>query len=214
MSFTENPRAIIGANGCPEDDTDPPIDIDTADIVERCVRVLSAAVKMHRDASKVLRKKQALQILSMRQLIIYCLTHEDPDLAVVPLVKLAKIIQFDRGTVRDDRKAVEVAVERFPELREFLDTARDMVLAVPALAREAPNYFLNMDIARSKSRERARKLLAEKRERRQILAAPTRGETALRELGMDDLADQLAQQRQAAPWNPVTDAKPEWMRRI
>lgn len=213
MSFAENPRAVIGGNNPPdEDDLDPVEDLPLAELVSRVVGAIACAIGKQKERARVLKKKQDLDVLSVRQLSVYCLTHEDPDQAIVPLVKLAKCIQFDRGTVRDDRKAVESALLRFPEMSEFVETCQDIALGVAAVAPQSEGFFLNMDIARSKSRERARKLLAVKRARQQELATPTRGENALRELGMSDLADQLLAQRSKAPWNPATDAKPSWLR--
>lgn len=214
MSFAENPRAVLGGNYPPEDDELTPEDLPTADLINRVVGALAATMGKLKERAKVLKKKQQLDILSVRQVAVYCLTHDNPDLAIIPLVKLAKCIGFDRGTVRDDRKAVEAALKQFPEMSDALESCQDITLSVAAVAPQAPTIFINMDIARSKSRERARKLLAEKRERQQVLAQPTRGETALRELGMDDLADQLAEQRvRAPPWNPSTDARPQWLGR-
>lgn len=205
--------SMLGHNGPSEPEADElPVDLSTAELVRRTVEVLASAFGMYKQARSVLKKKQAMTVLSLRQLTVYCLTHENPDLAIVPIVKLANVIGYDRGTVRDDRAAVEKAAASDEALEEFLDVAREMVMGIPLIARGAADFFLGMDIARTKSRVRLRKLQDERRRRKEWLSQPTRGEIALRELGKSDLADQLLEKRKAEPWNPLTQTRPDWLR--
>lgn len=199
-----------------EPDEEPTIDVGTAEIVKRVVEALAAALGMTDQRGNVLKKKQAFKTLSLRQLTVWCLTDPNPDLGAVPVVKLAKIIGFDRGTVRDDRLMVEKAAaeDREGYLQEFLESAREMVLSIPSIANGTPLFHVCMDAARAKTRANLRKQRARKTVMMSAYDQPTRGEIALRELGKHDLADALAAQRKErqAPWNPASDKRPEWVR--
>jgi len=201
--------AGIGHNNPPPDEEplEPEV-ITTAQIVLRCVEVIASAMGMFRQARAVLRKKQGADVISARQLVVYCLTHDNEDLAIVPVVELSKIIDFDRGTVRDDKKAVEAAIEadHTGELQDFLDTARDMVMAVPVMAAGRQRFMLDMELARSKSRIRQRKLQEVKRQLLDALSRPTRAEIAFLEIHRPDLAAQQAERRKE-PFNPLTEGR-------
>lgn len=201
--------AGIGHNNPPPDD--PPVEpevVTTAQIVLRCVEVLASALGMFKYARAVLRKKQGVDVISVRQLTVYCLTYGDESQAIVPVVELSRIIGFDRGTVRDDKKAVEVAIEADDtgELQDFLDTARDMVMAVPVLSAGRQRYMMEMELARAKSRTRQRKLQEMKRQLLEALSKPTRAEIAFLEIHRPDLAAQQAQRRKE-PFNPLTEGR-------
>ena len=205
-----NPDAVRGHNSPPPDEDEAvfeTVEIEVAELVERAVYAIAAATGHHRDSKRVMKKKQALDVLSLRQLSVYCLTHENEDLAIVPIVRLAKIMGFDRGTVRDDRKAVEDAAEADPDLQDYLDTVRELVLAVPTIAKGTQTFFLSMDISRSRSKTRIRRLREAKRKFDKSMERLTRGQTALIEVGRQDLADHQGELLRKKPYNPLTDGR-------
>ena len=206
-----NPHATIGDNnGPPLDEPVEPDAISDAEMVLRCAKVLAGAFGAA--TRTVLKKKQPFETLSLRQLLVFCLTNDNPDLAIVAPVRLAKIIKFDRGTVRDDRVACERAAELDEEVRDYLDAARELILGVPTIARGAQRFFLTMDIARSKSRSRMLRLREAKRRFDETMDRITRSEAILSEIGRTDLSDHVADIRRKEPFNPAKDGRlAQWL---
>lgn len=194
-------------NGGPplEDEPIEPEAITDAEMVLRCAKVLAGAFGAA--STTVLKKKQPFETLSLRQLLVYCLTNENPDLAIVAPVRLAKIIKFDRGTVRDDRAAVERAIDEDDDTREFVECARELVLGVPTIAKGRQRFLLSMDVSRSRSRARQIKLREARRRFDEIVSTAMRAETILSEIGHTELADHVAEIRRKEPFNPLRDGR-------
>lgn len=111
-----NPRAVIGHNGGPSDDSPDLLFID-ARIVEMTLRYVQDVFAI--DDLRVSGKAQsAKRAMGLRRAVVYCLD------GLVPQESLGKCLGLHRDTIGDDQASVRRWVARDDEFAEYVEQLR------------------------------------------------------------------------------------------